>query len=379
MKRDPSLDFVKTVALFLVFFIHTIEMLPFFPRTWWSNLFSLLIITSVPLFLMVNGALLLNRPFDRQKWQRRTVNLIALTLLWKLLLVLFCHFFWRAGEGVLTVRTVLEYLLGGDEPYGQLGYTWFLDMYVSIQILFPIWKLLYDHHDRAYLKLLLAVILVGLIGVDTLVMVLRPIAILTGREALPYAFSHLAMYTPFAVYAMYLVYFFLGGLIYRACSSSTEKADRFTRFVNNKRAVYAAGVIAYIICYAFNRFEAQYMGGGFSLILGYTNLFTVVLAAALFTYFISRSYPAWMERLATFIGKRTFGIYIMEVAPLRAMDILIGGSGILNALVFTSGQPTPSVCAMLWPLPFMTVSFLLSALVIAGWERIPGLKRLLLH
>ena len=381
MKRVASLDIIKMIAIFLVLVIHTIVIMPYFPRTWWSNLFTLFTVTCVPLFMMVNGALLLNKPFDRSKWAKRTIRLILLTILWKFLLVLFCCFFWSAGETLFTARTILEYLLGGSTIYGQLGYTWFLDMYIGLQLLFPVWKHLYDHEGGRYARLLIGVISITLMGGETLSMLLQPVATLTGRDALPLVFSHLGSFAPFTSYAVYLVYFFIGAFLYRAVSQPAENSSDapVTRLSQNSRALYLAGLLSYAVLYAINRYQVHYQGVSFDVIQKYTNLFTVILTSALFVFFITRTYPAWLERLGTFVGRRTFGIYIIQAAPIRVLDVLVGAFGSLTGTILPNGEGMPSPVAMIWLLFLIAVTLLYSSAIVAGCERIPGLRRLLLR
>lgn len=372
MKRILSLDVIKSLSIVLVMTIHTIVITPFFPRTWWSNIFTLITITCVPLFIMVNGALLLNRPLDWSKWGRRLVTLVALTLFWKLLLVAFCYFFWQAG-GSCSPSLVAAYLLGGAPPYPQIGYTWFLDMYVGLQLLFPLVKLLYDLENKRYLVLLLAIICAFPVGGETLFMLMSPVGTFTGHSGLAGAFLNLTSYAPFTLSSVYLVYFVLGGFLFARFGRHVASDSKSLR---EKRFIFASGAVCLILLYAINRYQVHYAGQMFDIAQKYTNLFSIVVASALFVLLISRSFGTRVGAAASFIGKRTFGIFILEAVPIRVLDLLVGSNSTAGSII-PNGSTMPEVLAMVYLWALIILMVLITAAAIYVLEQIPVLRRLL--
>lgn len=347
--------------------------MPFFPQTWWSNLVTMLTVTCVPLFLMVNGALLLNRSFDWQKWRVRLIRFAALTVFWKLLLVLFCSIFWSAG-GDNSPSAVIGYLLGGEAPYPQIGYTWFLDMFIGVQLLFPIIKYLYDLEEKRYLWLLMAVICVFPVGGETLFMIVQPIADYTGRGWLATSFLNLVSYAPLTLNSVYLAYFSLGGLLY-ARFGQLDGGDDKERLAGERRALFIAGIICFVLLYMVNRFQVHHIGQMFDIAQKYTNLFSIVLCSALFVAVLIPRYGKCISVLASFVGRRTFGIFILEVVPIRCLDILVGG-GALSGTMIPNGSSMPGPLAMAYLLSLVVLSVLATAAGISLVERVPIVRRL---
>lgn len=220
--RVTSLDAIKAWSIFLVLTIHVIGTMTFFPRTWWSNLFTILTVTCVPLFLMVNGALLLNKPFSKRKWLHRVTSLVALTLLWKILLIVFCTVFWNEPSAPLSAKGIIEYILGGGSPYGQLGYTWFLDMYIGLQLIFPILKWLFDLSEHKHILLLLGCIGISSFASDTLTMLLSPLNTVFYTNSFTDVVSHIGSFGLFSSNGAYAAYFIVGGVLFQRYQTAMQ-------------------------------------------------------------------------------------------------------------------------------------------------------------
>lgn len=108
MKQISYLNILKTIAIFCVCAIHE----PLFSESAFSNFSQMVLHIGVPLFFMVNGALLFNRPFDMKKHVRRTVNLIAVSLVWRVILLALS--FLKTNKPVLTFSGIANYFLGGQ-------------------------------------------------------------------------------------------------------------------------------------------------------------------------------------------------------------------------------------------------------------------------
>lgn len=376
MKRIVGLDVIKAISIILVLTIHSIGSMPFFPNTWWSNAFTILTVTCVPLFLMVNGALMLNKPFSRRKWQHRLVNLILITIVWKIILTFTCLLFWGDGAAVISPRELLVYVLGGNAPYGQIGYTWFLDFYIGWQVLFPLWKHLYDYKSGKYLTLLSVILIICGFGSDTLFMIVQPLGTILDKPNLSTVFSYLINYTPFAHDGMYLVYFFLGGLLFKRFYLEKETEGEHL-FPYGTRQIYIAGLVSFLVLYVFNRYQSAFCGQRFDIAQKYSNIFTLILVSALFVYFISCSFNAGhIKSPFEFVGKRTFGIYIIQVLPMKIIGELVCNEQIVNGLI-PNGSGMPPVVAMIYLEGIIVLAILASAVCVALIEHLPIIRRLL--
>lgn len=123
--------------------------------------------------------------------------------------------------------------------------------------------------------------------------------------------------------------------------------------------------------FAINRYQAHYLNQRFDIAQKYTNIFTLGLSGALFIGLTKHRWLSFTSNVVTFIGRRTFGVYIIQVFP---MQIIIS---LLQEGVIPAGEEMPAVMAMVYLLAIIAVGLLISAALIALHERIPILNRLL--
>ena len=90
-QRFVSLDILKFVAISLVCSCHFL----YYRDTGVENFIAILACVGVPLFFMVNGALLMNREFDLSRHLKKTVSLLAVLMVWKILTPVLEQFILR--------------------------------------------------------------------------------------------------------------------------------------------------------------------------------------------------------------------------------------------------------------------------------------------
>ncbi len=165
--KDASIpvDVIRTLAIFLVIMLHAaIEPTPSLLETeqqvmthfWAMNVYNSLSRVSVPLFVMLSGALLLqpskNEPlgvFLKKRFRRIGLAFVF----WGA-----AFFAWRAfvnGE-TLTVNSVVQGVLQG--PYFHF---WFMYMIVGLYLITPLLRLFVDHADLRVLKYIVVLWFVG--------------------------------------------------------------------------------------------------------------------------------------------------------------------------------------------------------------------------
>lgn len=80
-KRIQYLDIIKVISIFLVVFCHFVLLAETIP----ANIFMVACWSGVPMFFMVNGALLFTRPLNLSKHIRKTLLIYIVLVLWKLI------------------------------------------------------------------------------------------------------------------------------------------------------------------------------------------------------------------------------------------------------------------------------------------------------
>jgi surface polysaccharide O-acyltransferase-like enzyme len=158
-------DVIRTLAIFLVIMLHaSIEPTPGFVETaqqatvhfWAMNVYNSLSRVSVPLFVMLSGALLL-QPFKNEPLgvflKKRFRRIGPAFVFWGV-----AYFAWRTfvnGE-TLTVNSVVQGIL-----QGSYFHFWFLYMIIGLYLITPLLRLFVDHADLKVLKYIIVLWFVG--------------------------------------------------------------------------------------------------------------------------------------------------------------------------------------------------------------------------
>jgi len=222
-RRYGYLDLIKIIAMMCVCLYHyplirqTTYVRPFTADVLALRYFRVFDAICVPLFMMVNGALILNRPFQLKKHITRCVTLLAGVYVWYIVTMVLGHA-WKNGfafviENWSGILHSAQYLY----EYGGIStsHLWFIHMLVAVYLLVPMLRAVIDSRDVQIQKG--AVFFLGAMGVFAFL--LQDISHV--RAAVPVLrsldLSGLDMVNPFrGMYGAMVVYFVLGGLLHRA-------------------------------------------------------------------------------------------------------------------------------------------------------------------
>lgn len=222
-QRFGYLDLLKVIAMMCVCLYHyplirhTTYVRPFPAEMLVLRYFRVFDSVCVPLLMMVNGALILNRPFRLKKHAVRCVTLLAGVYIWYLITMVLGHA-WKNGfdfvaENWSGILLSAQYLY----EYAGIGtsHLWFIHMLVAVYLFVPMIRAAIDSKDIQIHKGLLfmlgalcifAFLLQDIQHVHAAVPVLRRLD-LTGLETVNPMRS---------MYGAMVVYFVLGGLLHRA-------------------------------------------------------------------------------------------------------------------------------------------------------------------
>lgn len=221
-RRHAYLDLLKTLAMVCVCMYH----FPMIQHTAYARPFGLDVLclrffrafnaVCVPLFMMVNGALVLNRPFCFKKHASRCFFLLIGVYVWYVLTQVLGHA-WQSGwsyvaENWAGILRSAQYLY----EYDGIGtsHLWFVQMLVAIYLIVPVIYAGIESKDGQIQQGML--FLLGAMGF--LAFLLQDISHV--RAAVPVLrsldFSALETINPLrGMYGAMLVYFVLGGLMHR--------------------------------------------------------------------------------------------------------------------------------------------------------------------
>lgn len=224
--RFLYLDLIKTVAILFVCLYHfwwgrnieytyEMERITFLRRSL-ANIFS----CGVPLFLMANGALLLNKPFHAERHYKRLASLFLQFLIWRALTVLCIGFSRGIDFGALTGQQIVNHFLLAIPMEGiDEAHLWFIPMLCCIYLLFPFYRKVFEDEatDRNS-RISLVVFLVLMYGLNILLTDFTYI-----RHCLPFTQNiltfQLSTFQPFSSHIGTMsVYFLLGGFLHKYLS-----------------------------------------------------------------------------------------------------------------------------------------------------------------
>lgn len=221
-KRWGYLDILKAVAMICVCLYHfpmirhTAYVRPFPADTLVLRYFRGCNAVCVPLMMMVNGALLLNRPFDLKKHAVRTLWLAAGAYVWYIVTIVLGHA-WQNGlayvaQNIKGILLSAQYLYGYDGI--QTTHMWFAPMLAALYLLVPLVRAAFDSTDAQLRKGLAFFVL----GIGVCGFLLQDIAHI--RAAVPVLrsldLSGMEAFNPLrGMYGAMLVYFILGGYLHR--------------------------------------------------------------------------------------------------------------------------------------------------------------------
>jgi surface polysaccharide O-acyltransferase-like enzyme len=168
---STSVDLVRAVAIILIVFLHATAF-PYITQsnstmevsTWWTvDVYGAIGPMGLPLFVMLSGALLLDkskgdepmRVFFKKRFNRIGLPMIFWTIF---------YFVWSFAHGTaVTINSILQGVISGS--YNHL---WFLYLLIGLYLVTPFLRVLVNHLDQRKFFYLLAICFVGTIIVPIL-------------------------------------------------------------------------------------------------------------------------------------------------------------------------------------------------------------------
>lgn len=316
--RIAGLDLAKSLAIFLVIFIHYIFYTGFVGDTALNNFASTFSVAGVPLFFAINGYLLMNSRFSADKHLHKILRMVFILLTWKIISLPILSALMHKS---IDWKSVPQYLLGGSYDKVPLGYFWFINALLAIYIVFPILKTVYDDPNGklylGYVTIVLGALIFGVTLGDNAKDIL---AGYSGHQV-PQVLASLSQYNILGGYGYALVYFIAGGY-------GHDIAIWLSRHFSSARAknicLSLVALLAWGLLFTLQRFQARTKGISFYVESGYQNVLTLILTIALFLLFIQvRTVPSGLNPIVTAIGSNTLGIYYLHLMLILVIRDLV--------------------------------------------------------
>ena len=312
-KRYKYLDVIKVIAIFFVVSYHSFSNYIIIPNnseaTYLINrCISIFFATCVPLFFMVNGALLFNKELNLKQHIIKTLKTFCLIYIWSAILTLVL----MPVKGVLSFNQFMNTVLTLKTQW--VNHLWFLSQLVLLYILFPLFKYLFDR-DKNYFIIFLCFCFFFAIG-DSIIKSLDLIAQGFWGEnnfvssVLNYGNSFLSKYDPtIKRYSYSMVYFMFGGLIHCYAKNIKEKC------ANKKFIINLLSIVFILITITCSYFYCESIGIKDVVWNGYSLIFTFINCSLVFLMGIIND-NCKNNKFISFISKYIMGIYIIHFAVI---------------------------------------------------------------
>lgn len=350
--RDFSLDLMKALAIFMVCETHSLHL----NESWIDNFWGITTCMGVPLFFMVNGALLFQKQLDIRKHYRKVFRTWCLCMVWKAISVAAVTLLWGGQPFANGRAPFINYLLGYNSLEGyELGHFWFLYALIGVYTVFPLLRICMDSKEgKTAVQILIGIITFFTFGLKPVEQLLDILSYY-GKIAVNVDIYALNSYNLFGNYGYCLVWFTAGGFLYPFARS--RKEDRNPHILAG--VIFIAG---WLMLFGINRFQniEDYANG--IVIDGYWQLPTLLMTFSLF-YLIASGCSEWHSRLIESIARNSFGIYMLH------MILVIGFWKVQTTYWFPCGIVLNTIKALYMLLSSWMIAILLS--------KIPVVNRLL--
>ena len=341
------LDILRVIACLSVIMIHTSA--PYVVKDigtfnfWVGNIFDSLVRIGVPIFIMISGALMLdkNYEYETKKLIKHIIRMIIFFIFWS---VLYCVIFEIIDKviinnGPLSIKNIFINIIEGHY------HLWYIYMIIGLYLLVPLLRLWVYDKNKKYVEyfIILSIIFTYIIP--------QIISIGSNYYAIFNNFNNILQNKLCLTYVGgYTTYFILGWYI-----NNYE--------IKYKKIIYALGLIGLIITILGTYFLSSTLGRPLQM-YGRLDINVLFQSIAVFV-FIKTSFKNIKDnknKIINSISKYSLGIYAIHVLILTYTYRILESNGFNNSIINI-------------PLVFI-ISFLLSYLISFIFSKIPFLNKM---
>lgn len=316
VKRYAYIDLIKTLAIIMVITLHSGLL-----RTDFMTLKSVksviqfairLISEGVPLFVMVNGFLLLHKDnFELKKHLKKTLRIFILLILWSIIYTVIETILMK---GQLSIGGVWKNVLTTDINSKYTGILWFLQNLIMLYLIYPILKYLYDNNKQLY-NYLFIIIIISTVGINFMNIIIDIIIKISNFEQLSLLTSYITKFN-ILFNRQFLMFFMFGGYLY-------EKKDKFTE--NNIKIKYIIiGLISWMLSFVYAYVMSRVNNKTYSNNFNYSSIFMIFIMTGIFAvtnFYIDKG--CLYNKIITSISKNSLGIYLIHKIIIDIMNVYL--------------------------------------------------------
>lgn len=303
MERDSKLDLLKTISMLGVLWIHYgyfyfVDSTDMSVKGIVRIVLRLLSCTAVPLFFMINGALLLNRDLSDQAILYKAKNILVKLMVFIPFTVILYPLIRE--KRLLSPREILNRCWNWNGNGVQ--HLWFLFSLLTIYLLYPFINKVFKMYDCKIKYFYYGLLFLFTFGNSAINLVLNIISYFSGNGAdIIYTDTNF-FYGPNFLYGWHswtIVYFVTGAMIYKKSFGKRSVALSFIS-VGFMSALYI-WVCRIMSLYTGNRHYYLYLGG-------YNQFILFFLVLALYVLTTKITIPVKVRKVLGVTGSNTLGI-----------------------------------------------------------------------
>lgn len=237
-KRYDSLDLLKMIAIIMVIILHCIHFeMNFIQENSFKsyiNFFIRILCEGVPIFIVVNGFLIINKEFELKKHLKKLLNIFLIMSVWAFIDVILINYL---NDSNLTLKEVIKNSVMIDISNKYNGPLWFLQNLIMLYLIFPILKVVHDNDKKIYnyFFIIIAIFTVGVKFLNNLLPCVDNIFKLNITKYFNVMLKHYNIINN----GTFIFYFMLGGYIF-------EYKDTIEKY---KRKFILLGILSSLISF----------------------------------------------------------------------------------------------------------------------------------
>ena len=302
-KRYDYLDLLKVIAMLMVVSLHT--------GLWHANFVQAksigsfiqycirIICEGVPIFVLVNGFLLINKNVDIKKHCKKMLKIVFLLLFWTVFSYLLFNI---VNKNEIVLKGIIDNTLTFNISNKYNGPLWFLQNLLMLYFLYPIINITYHNNKKIYYYLFGVVAFFTFIG--GFITSINNLHILDIGKVNTFINNIDPLQN-----GVFIFYFMLGGVLHDKIEMLDIKKNRVILIV--------VGLIIYILSVLFTVYIFKHKCVVFKDNYLYGRLPLAIIICAMFAVVYNyKSKEKIYNKIIKSIGENTLGIFLMHV-PLK--------------------------------------------------------------